>query len=127
MTDTLSPMDSIQYFDPPKVTSFSVSNTGASHIVSYNPMRVGLILSCAAAGGAVCLPDPSVTSSKGIQISGSVLPIMLTQTDWGILVQSDWYAIGVGATVTVTVTEVLLNKWPTPVDAINGALQLAAK
>lgn len=78
----------------PKVTQVETSIT---QIVSYNPNRLGLLLTNLGANTVWVAPDNSVSTTKGVRLvpAGGTLTLKW-DTDFE-LVASEWYGIASGA------------------------------
>src|ERR1700738_1826159 len=108
----LSPMDAFRYFQRPTFASVALTQNVATKLVSADPMRVGIIISSPTASGLVVGLDRSTAINKGINVVGSTLPLMLTQQDWGALVQGEFWAFTAQAGQFATVIENRLAPWP---------------
>lgn len=112
---SMPPWDEMKYFDPPKITTVALTSNTNTLIAAQNPNRIGIVFGTVGAplGGLFVRPGSPQINGTG---SGFALPtnnqlLQFTQSEWGILVQSDWYGQCIGANGTVYITEVILRTW----------------
>lgn len=114
----LSPMDEMLWFNSPVMNRFSSAQTNVTfQCAQANPMRVGIIFSVFSGGSFIInIVDPQNPANgtiQGITITQAMLPFMITQADWGPLVQSAWFAVSTGAIPpNLAVFEITLKDWP---------------
>lgn len=76
-------------------------------ILSYNPNRLGLVITNIGATDIYLTPDNKPSSSRGIYISSGGGGVSFKFQDDFELVGSEFYAIGIGGVATVYVQEVV--------------------
>lgn len=109
----LPPWDEMIYFDNPVTQLFTINPGGnPTPICVLNPHRVGLIISCPSGGPAYVSPNAEIPGS-GVVVQTGTLPLVITQSDWGLLCQYNWFA-NVLAPATVFTIELLLREWRLP-------------
>jgi hypothetical protein len=110
VTDLMSPMDSYAWFDNTRVTYVNTP-AAAEQFLAIEPRRVGLIIH--ANGQMTISPDPDLATGPGtgITVNNTFPPFMITQDQYGPLVQGAWYCLG-SISASMVVIEVLLREWP---------------
>ena len=126
---TLPPWETIQYFKPQ--SGNATINAVATQILTWNPHRVGVIFSNVSGVGLSVSPFDLLLAGSGfVFLAANSPPLALTHRDWGVLVQSDWWALGTGAGATVAWIELLLTDWPRTAqeskEVVNAQIKAAA-
>jgi hypothetical protein len=119
----MSPWDEIPYFQVPKYTYVSLPTNTFTQVLKAEQRRIGIIFSnpnsspTLAAGiltvtTDASMPQNAVPAQCGFNVISTDTPRSFLQKDYGVLIQSDWFALNTSAaTVTLTVCEILLYKW----------------
>lgn len=127
----MSPMDSFKYFEAIRYTEITLSAIGTNKICSVEPRRVALMIMIGQGpflGTLLLAPSPNITTAGGQVITQSNTPIILDESRYGPLVQSDWYMLSAGGANKIAIAEVLLNSWSVKQEAIdNGTTRTDAQ
>lgn len=112
----MAPWDEFEYFFLPQVSYMHPTNSGTFQLVDGNPNRICLVFGNAGAIPGFIGVDPAMASdgSQGYPLINTVQPLTFDQRSYGIMVQVPWFLAGGAAGVgpMVTVTEIILNRWP---------------
>jgi hypothetical protein len=111
----MSPWEEMEYFQAPVVTPVSCP-TGTTIVVDVDPMRTVLMFANPTSITLFGVPGriaPSFPASVGVPLSNDKSPLIMTQADYGPLVQYDWCVQNSSATtVILLVTTIRLKLWP---------------
>lgn len=110
----LSPWQVASVFSTPKVRNVAV-NVTAAEVAPADGTRWALIFA-SPPGLAVqvgVLPSSAISSTFSITVSTSQLPLVITQDQWGPLVQAQWFGITIGGAANLPVIEIPILSWPT--------------
>lgn len=111
----LSPRDAYSLFRRPTQRQVSLTTTPAE-IVSENPDRVVLIFSHEQSVSPILGVAADLSATNGMFLQGNNNPLVVTQQQHGPLAQCAWYGMtGIG-TISVTVFEVILDRFPSDIN-----------
>jgi hypothetical protein len=111
----MSPWEEAEHFDLPAPTIVTVAN-GTQQLVKANPQRVGLIVTNFCSAVVFLNPvfqAPSSNPSKGWPCINYAPPLVLLQSQLGVLVQCQWWANNTfAASCDLQVIELVMKDWP---------------
>lgn len=116
----LSPMDAQRWFQPPRVTTFTLGASW-SQIAGANSMRVALLFGVGSSPstGQISPSNVAGATNTGFLMNTGTAQLLLNHSQHGALVQVAWY--GMSATVgSITVIELFLADWPESNEVFNG-------
>ena len=110
----MSPWEESNWFEPIVQRNVVIAAHSTGQLCQANPRRVALLFFGNVSGGMVIAPDPAipVNQTQGLQLTGTIAYLPITQKDWGPLCQAEWWGSSAAAQTQTYVIELILRDWP---------------